>query len=276
MLRSMTRFGLPMLFVGLTLAAVVRAPAQESKPLAKTAEELHARLTAPIDTDGFEPNTPLREALGFLSERHGLTILIDSQAFRDELKINEPAAIPVKCPKLVNVPVRTALRILLDQAHAGYAQEGSIVWVVPKPSVVNHQLQQEVDATFQNRPLDEALRELTRQTGFSIVVDASRTGEHATAPVTAKLNGVSLETAVRVLADAAELKAVLVDKVLYVTTPENAEELRAEQERRRKEREAKQKEPEKGEPKAKEPEKPQGAAKTQAKEPAKSEKLKKK
>jgi hypothetical protein len=39
---------------------------------------------------------------------------------------------------------------------------------------------------------------------------------------------VPLETVVRLLADMAEVKAVALDNVLYVTTPENAEKLHQE------------------------------------------------
>ena len=85
---------------------------------------------------------------------------------------------------------------------------------------------------FEKRPLDQALRSLALETGFSIVLDTNRAGERAQAHVTARFRGIGLENAVRVLADQAELKSVLVDKVLYVTTPENAELLQKEEERR--------------------------------------------
>lgn len=83
-------------------------------------KQLQNKLTTPITIDGFEPNTPLREALGFLSERYGLTILVDVQAFKDDLQINEPEQQPVRLPKMVNVSLGTVLRLLLSQAQATF------------------------------------------------------------------------------------------------------------------------------------------------------------
>jgi hypothetical protein len=43
--------------------------------------------------------------------------------------------------------------------------------------------------------------------------------------VTATLNSVPIETAVLILADMADLRLVVLDNVLFVTTKENAEQL---------------------------------------------------
>jgi hypothetical protein len=45
------------------------------------------------------------------------------------------------------------------------------------------------------------------------------------------LNNVPLDTAVRLVANQAELRAVLMDNVFVVTTPDNADVLQGEQER---------------------------------------------
>jgi len=52
--------------------------------------------------------------------------------------------------------------------------------------------------------------------------------------VTATLNNVPIDTAVLILSDMADLRPVALDNVLYVTTSENAEYLRARQEEQRK------------------------------------------
>ncbi|MGE3804448.1 MAG: hypothetical protein AB7K24_07230, partial [Gemmataceae bacterium] len=82
--------------------------------------ELKDKLNTPVTIEGFEPNTPLKEALGFLSERYGMTILIDVQAFQADLQIQEPENQPVKLPKMVNVSLGTILRLLLSQAQATF------------------------------------------------------------------------------------------------------------------------------------------------------------
>lgn len=93
----------------------------EDDPVAlKKIRDLQAKLAMPITIDSFDANTPLREALGFLSERYGLTILIDTQAFKDDLQINEIESGPVKLPKMVNVSLGTVMRLLLSQQQATF------------------------------------------------------------------------------------------------------------------------------------------------------------
>ena len=75
-------------------------------------------------------------------------------------------------------------------------------------------------------------------TGFTIILDKNRAGEHAKSPVTAQFRGVSLKEAVRVLADLAELKSVVLGNVMYVTTPDHADKLAAEEKQRLREQRA--------------------------------------
>jgi hypothetical protein len=74
--------------------------------------------------------------------------------------------------------------------------------------------------------LAEALQQLATTTGYSIVVDG-RAADKGKTPVSATLTNVPVDTAVRVLADMADLKPVQVDNVFYVTTPENAARFQA-------------------------------------------------
>lgn len=70
----------------------------------------------------------------------------------------------------------------------------------------------------------QALKELANRTGANIVLDV-RTKEKGKSPINANLQQVPLETAVRMLADMADLKAIVLDNALYVTTEENAKKL---------------------------------------------------
>jgi hypothetical protein len=88
-----------------------------------------------------------------------------------------------------------------------------------------------VAAAFEKSPLEDALKELSTQSGFSIVLD-SQSLDKTKSTVTAEFLSVPVDTAVRLLADMAKMKAVLVDNVLYVTTKESADQLLAEQEKR--------------------------------------------
>lgn len=78
-----------------------------------------------------------------------------------------------------------------------------------------------VHSKFEKVPLEEALKELSGLTEFNIVVDA-RLGEKARAPVTARFLNTPLDTAVRFLADMANLRSLQQDNVLYVTSKQNA------------------------------------------------------
>src|SRR5262249_37923196 len=108
----------------------------EQKHMAKTAEEVHSRLVSVFNYPGFDPNTPLRDALGFVSERQGLMILVDTQAFKEEMSINEPEQQPVKMPPTASVPLREILRLVCDQANGAFVQTGTVIWVVPKSQVL--------------------------------------------------------------------------------------------------------------------------------------------
>ena len=52
-------------------------------------------------------------------------------------------------------------------------------------------------------------------------------GEKARRPITATFAHVPVDSAVQLLADMAGLRMVVVDNVLYVTSPENAKDLQA-------------------------------------------------
>ena len=83
-----------------------------------------------------------------------------------------------------------------------------------------------VCAKFDKRPLGEALKKLADDTPWSLVLDA-RVGDKAKLEITTTLKSVPLDTAVRILADMADLQPVIMDNVIYVTTRENAARLEA-------------------------------------------------
>jgi hypothetical protein len=87
----------------------------------KKVKELKTKLEKPINLEkGFEPNTQLKDALEFLSDRYDLTILIDTKAFEDDLQVKEIETQPVKLPKMIGVSLGTVLRLLLSQVNGTY------------------------------------------------------------------------------------------------------------------------------------------------------------
>jgi hypothetical protein len=186
---------------------------------------------------GFPVGTTLGEVIKYLNSRFKICIVINPATFRvarEGLPLEEDSNEPlekemVKLAPVVNLPLANVLRRVLDQVGATYVIRQNSIEITAKEWVARHLLREKVLAHFDNRPLGEALRELSEQTGASVLVDG-RLGDKAKTPVSATLkNDVTLETAVRLLADMSSLKAVLVGGTLYVTTKENAAALRAEE-----------------------------------------------
>jgi hypothetical protein len=217
----------------------VPAPVEvEKKPAAVIgkARELREQLGKPVNLDkGIDGNTPLKDALEFLSQQYGLTFIVNSEAFT-AIGVQQVEEQPVHLPKMVGVPISKALSMLLSQIkgdeEAGtYLIRGGEVEITTTANASPSKWTEEarrfaptVDADFDRVPLEEALRELAARSGISIVLDI-RVGENGRKPVTATLSQVPVDSAVRVVADMTDLRMTVIDNVLYVTTRENAKEL---------------------------------------------------
>ncbi len=212
------------------------APPQARPETPKAVLAIREKLARPARVEqGIPPNTPLADALDHLSQVHELPILIDHAAFRAD-GVAEPGQVPVSLPKMTSRALRTALHDLLARMDppATFLHRYDHLVVLPRQrarpagwTAEHRQLAPVVNVVLEGRPLDQALRELSYQTGINIVLDA-RAADHARTPVTATFAQAAVDAAVYVLADMADLKAVALDTVLYVTTRENAAALRTE------------------------------------------------
>lgn len=188
------------------------------------AKEIREKLDQPATIE-FEPGTPLREALNHISERYGLTILVDNEAFKADNGEPDIENKPIKLPRLGGVRLRTVLRNLLHQAQGDFYARDDHLMVVPRKRIeAGVALKQPVDVAFEKRPLAEALKELSDITEVSIVLDTLRMQNlpDPRAEVTADFHNVPLNNAVRILADMAGMKSVTFQNMIYVTTPPNA------------------------------------------------------
>jgi RNA polymerase sigma factor (sigma-70 family) len=200
------------------------------KIIPASVQRIRDTLAKPVSLEnGFPDNTTLREATEFLSSNFDVPILVDTQAFKTEGN-DAVEETPVKLRKIIGIKLDTVLRLLLDQVNGTYLIRTSYIEVVPleraRPELWKKArgLAPTVNASFTDRPLAEALRELADESGISVVIDA-RAREKATTKVTATLNNVPIDTAVLVLADMADLRMVVLANVLYVTTKENGAQL---------------------------------------------------
>lgn len=226
------------LFIACALGVSGAAPAPDPAPKPAPPEPSASRLFKPRTFEGFvDPKTTLREALAHLGEVYDVTIEVNEEAFKDE-GLAEVLAAPVAekpVPKMAGASLDRVLRKVLARlpvpSGAAYMVRADHVEVTTRRAQVNEVWGKYegpylplVHADFEGRPLGEALQELAEQAAFSVVVDA-RAADKAKTPVSASFTNLPLDTAVRVLADMADLKPFLVDNLLYVTTRDNADRL---------------------------------------------------
>jgi RNA polymerase sigma factor (sigma-70 family) len=188
--------------------------------------ELRAQLGQSITVE-FD-KMPLDDAISFLGPRYNLPIVYLSDAFKEEDELDEFRKRPIQLQKLAGFELRTVLRMLLERANADYQLREGGLFIFPKEYAASGRLlQQPVTVSFRQVSLDQALARVAAKTGVSVVLDA-RAARDAKIAITADLDNVPLETAVRILADMAALKPVALGNTFYVTTIANARMLEAE------------------------------------------------
>jgi tetratricopeptide (TPR) repeat protein len=93
---------------------------EEDPAALQNIRRLRDKLAQPISlSEGFDSG-PLRDALGFLSERYGFPIIVDTEAFKNDNSINDIESQTVKLGKMVGVSLGTVLRLLLAQVNGTY------------------------------------------------------------------------------------------------------------------------------------------------------------
>ena len=139
-------------------------PLQEPEEAA--VHDLREKLATPVTLDGFEPNTPFKEVVGFISERYGVNFTYDLPALREALKAGkneDPAEVVgnkvVAMSKVVNVPLGEVLEILVSQVDDEHAiryratREGvQITSAAPKRAFRGRRLPGEKENTIAPEP----------------------------------------------------------------------------------------------------------------------------
>ena len=205
-------------------------------------DELADALNKTIKFSGFEdPKTTLIEALDLLAKRYNLDFDVNEAAFKSDMVpdvLKTEIAQPNPVPEM-NATMGTVLKKVLARLPA----ESGATFVVRREVIeittvaaLRKEIWGEnyhgpmlplVRSDFEKLPLRDALRALAQQADYNVVLDSAVDDEAAKTPVTARLRNAPLDTAVRLLADMADLRAVQAANVLYVTTPDKAEALRA-------------------------------------------------
>jgi RNA polymerase sigma factor (sigma-70 family) len=215
-------------------------------PAVRTSREIRQALRKPVQISEIPEGTTFREALDSLSTTHDILIRIDYadlvRSGAGDPKSVDQMTVQLRAAK--RLTLSTALEELLSQIGISGISTESLAYRVKDGQIVigpgsrllpteqgGTALRESVQVQSDRLPLEEALRELAEQTGANIVVDV-RLKEKSMTPVSASMQHVPLETAVRLLADMADVKAVALENVLYVTTKENADKLLREQRER--------------------------------------------
>jgi hypothetical protein len=122
--------------------------------------------------------------------------------------------------------LKYALQEILDQHDLAFALVLGRILVGPRAAVLRRAVEQPVNLDAEGVDLRQVLRRLADQTGVNIVLDSRA---KAVPKVTLVAHEMPLRAAVRVLAEMADLKAVLVPgNVFYLTTKERADLFRRE------------------------------------------------
>jgi hypothetical protein len=207
----------------------VGAKAGKKAPISR---DLLQWLDESLDTAPFRAEISLDLLLKKFSETLSargkeVTFFVDASAYKEAYP-DAPELLELQV-KLPPVPPRLSFGRLLRLALSKVTNDvtfmirrGCIEITTAERASPGRLLDERVAASFDKRPLAEALEELADLTGASILLDP-QVGEKAQAPVSAVFrNTITLETAVRLLAAMAGLSARLEDDVLFVTAGDTA------------------------------------------------------
>ncbi len=211
-------------------------------------------LALPLETKDFQEPMPLKQFLQLIYEKCAnkgidLPILVDISSFReaDDSQPNGPYDDETKLPVVPKVvTIGHALQMAISQIKSNngtfIVRNGVIIVMTRKSASLEVRLREPVLTRFDKTPLTEVAQRLSDMTGATILLDP-RMHEKAQTPITADFRGdVPLESALRAVADMADLRIVLlIEGGVYLTTPANAEAMEKQLRERRKELDSREK-----------------------------------
>jgi RNA polymerase sigma factor (sigma-70 family) len=213
-----------------------KAPAAD-KPM--QFDELRERLTSVVDFAGMDdPKVTLLEALDTLTKNYKITYDVNERAMKTEAPGVEVMA--TRVAEQPFPPIKAPLHVILDRLLSRAATPSGLTYLIRKGRVeitTRHaacdelnipldQLRTLVQQNFHQTELSEALKKIMEDSDVNIVLDPRALKERGNkAEITARLMNVPVETALKLLANMADLAVVQLDNVYYVTTPANAEKL---------------------------------------------------
>jgi hypothetical protein len=163
----------------------------------------------------------LQDVITELKDRTKVPIILDNSIFQFGLDPTQPTV----NVNLKQVKLRDGLKSILAPYNLKFGLTAEGLFISTEDGVIVRQLRQRVSLDCDGTAFGLAAKQLAADTGANVVIDP-RLGEKSNKAVHLKLDDVPLETAIRLLAEVADLRAVRMSNVLFVTTPEKADKLR--------------------------------------------------
>lgn len=210
----------PLLPLCLVAVATAAAPAKDSAPGPA------ARLRQALDETGdavFE-NKSLVEVAAYFKGKFKAEVRFDAAAVMGQGV--DPNA-PVITSKVRDGKLRDGLKAALAATNLSFGVVGGALVIGPEEAVIQQQMRQRVSLDGEATTLSAVLKALADETGANIALDPRVEEKAKAAAVKLKLADVPLETAVRLAVDVAGYATVRMSNVLFVTSEERAEKLKA-------------------------------------------------
>jgi hypothetical protein len=222
--------------------ARVKPPAPQP-PVEHSPHAWQAMLNHEVDYPGLEdPRATLTDVLDQLSKRYNLVFHIDENAFRvidPEIQIFRFRICSTPVPEmhaslktvlqtiLYRLPSKAAPMLLYRKDYIEITTGTAVRAELHIPAARRFLPLVSYRSTYETT-LDGVLHQLRQQSGYNIVVNP-RLADKLETPITIEFSNVPVDTAVRLLASMTGMSVVRLDNLLYVTTAENAKQLREEQ-----------------------------------------------
>jgi hypothetical protein len=218
--------------LALALAGGDRAAAQEREVPRK---DLVALLSQTVDTQEFTQEQTLKQFLARLQAKvktkdRELPLWVNAEAFKEEAgdvpDLGDVKVAAPPYPKKMTVAALLRHALAKSGLNASYLVKHGVVEITTlERTRVQYRLNEVVEGKFDSQQLGDVLEELAAQAGVTLAVDP-RLGNQMKTLVSANFttSETALGTALNVLTDMAGLRVVVVDNVLYVTHPLNAQQ----------------------------------------------------
>lgn len=220
MIRTLGRM-LPAVVVLAGAALLIAAPAGNKDRKQTAAEKLREALEGPVALE--VADQPLPAVIAQLADLGKAPIILDRNALN---MMGADASEANVSLRVKDVPLKMALRQAAGQHGLSFAVVGDHILVSSEDVVCQRQLKQRINLDLEDVVLTKALKDLARDTATNLVLDPRVAKKANDAKVTLRLDEVPLETAVKLMADMADLKPARMGNVLFVTATDRADKLR--------------------------------------------------